>query len=47
MLPYSCNPHSVFAVPDHLPERKSSAVNAGCVQGAHPMLGYPWSCSGL
>jgi hypothetical protein len=31
---YSCSPHSVFAMPFHLPLRKSSAVNAGEVHGS-------------
>ena len=37
-LLYSCNPHSVLPEPCHLPERKSSIVNAGFVQCSQPML---------
>ncbi|OQC14426.1 MAG: hypothetical protein BWX79_00880 [Alphaproteobacteria bacterium ADurb.Bin100] len=48
-LVFTCNPHSLAASSSHhqRPARKSSPRLMARVQGAQPMLGKNWSCSGL
>ena len=45
----ACRPHSLAASSSHhqRPARKSSPTAIARVQGAQPMLGMNWSCSGL
>src|SRR2546421_485303 len=43
----TCSPHSFFRDPAHRPDRSSPPSSTGAVHGQQPMLGYPWSCSGL
>src|SRR5262249_34200065 len=43
----TCSPHSFLPVPAQRPARSSSPSPTGRVQGQQPILGYPWSCSGL
>ena len=40
-------PHSDLPRPFQRPERSPSSASARSVSGRSPMLGYPWSCSGL
>ena len=46
---FTCRPHSLAPSFSHhqRPERKSSPTAMARVQGAQPMLGMNWSCSGL
>ena len=45
---FTCKPHSLVDSSHHQrPARKSSPTAIGRVQGAQPMLGMNWSCSGL
>jgi hypothetical protein len=48
-LVFTCSPHSLAASSSHhqRPARKSSPRLMARVQGAQPMLGKNWSCSGL
>src|SRR5260221_1606348 len=41
-----CRPHSILALPDQRPARSSSPAWIGRVQGAQPILAYPWLNSG-